>query len=182
MLATNQGEPRKLDIFGNYNILEKDVQIPLQRFVPTAQAEQLCCHFIYNFNRQNLLIICSRFKSKHALQGGREGFLKFSSFWLLSLVHKCPGSTMGWATVQTRICVCLHFYHQCVGKGTFSVSSPIFHVQSKKSRNVSLPWQHHLRVGLLTLLAISRDKSMGRIPPCFCLQTHKTLELILFLI
>lgn len=29
MLATNQGEPRKLDIFGNYNILEKDVQIPL---------------------------------------------------------------------------------------------------------------------------------------------------------
>lgn len=39
MLAISQGELRKLDIFGNYNILEKDMQIPVLRFVPTTQAK-----------------------------------------------------------------------------------------------------------------------------------------------
>lgn len=39
MLSMNQGELGTPDLFDSYDILEKETQIPLQRFVPTTQAK-----------------------------------------------------------------------------------------------------------------------------------------------
>lgn len=82
------------------------------------------------------------------------------------LVPKSPGSTPGRATVQTGICVYLNFYHQFMCKGTSLVHRMASPAQSKKSSNIFLSLQHCLILCLLTSLAISRGKWLGRIPPC----------------
>lgn len=132
--------------------------------------------FYTSFKQINLWIIYSMFKSKHRLQGGSPGFLKFSWY------PKILGAPWEGPQCRQEFVFVWFFYHQFMCKSTSSVHRLISRAQSKKSSNIFLSLQHCLCLDLLASLAISRGKWLGRIPPCSHLQSQKTLELISFLI